>query len=631
MFLHVPTCSIAAVMHGICIRRIYFLKVTRLSTYYNAFGSKTIYLANVLLHTGFMKIRRMSLSCCWFAVLGLTSITAVQLQAQDLELIGKKDPLKISGGINLSNVFYAAQGIDARRDPYTYFLTGNLNVDLYGWVVPVSFTYSNQNSSFQQPFNQYSIHPHYKWATAHIGYTSMTFSPYTLNGHIFKGVGLDLAPEGHFKFSAMYGRLQKAVEVDTINKNAQTAAFQRMGYGFKAGYKDDSRTVEVILFHAKDQVQSINTLALPEELRPQENLVLSIAGSQTFWKKISLQAELATSAMTRDTRAADAKPEQANVFSYTSVIYKPNVSSSFYNAFKSGISYLGKSYTIGFGYERVEPEYRTLGAYYFNSDLENFTINMTKALMKGKLNVAGNAGLQRDNLDDSKISTMKRFVGSINVGYTPSERISFTGAYSSFQTNTVIRSQFVNINQLTPYDNLDTLNYTQLSQNSNVNVNYVLKPKERYRQSINFNVAYQKASEKQGGTLQPSGSQFYNLNSSYTINIVPSSTAVSVAFNYNANQMSTLNTQTLGPTLGFQKSFFEKKMRTNIAGSYNTSYTNSELVGSVASIRLGGSYSVKKSHNISASLVVLHRTSKRATGSQEFTEYTGNLSYSYNF
>ena len=226
---------------------------------------------------------------------------------------------------------------------------------------------------------------------------------------------------------------------------------------------------------------------------------------------------------------------------------------------------------------------------------------------------------------------MKRLVGSANVGYAPTERISISAAYSSFKTNTVIRSQFVSINQLTPYDNLDTLNYTQLSNSANANLNYIFKSKETYRQSVNLNVAFQKASDEQGGVEQSSGSKFYNLNSNYNINFIPRNLGVSLAINYNQNEMSTMITNTMGPTLGFQKSFLDKKLRANISSSYNNSYANRVLASTVISLRIGGNYSVKKSHSFNASLVVLNRNNKRTAGAQATTEYTGNLSYSYSF
>ena len=43
----------------------------------------------------------------------------------------------------------------------------------------------------------------------------MSFSPYTLSGHLFLGGGVELRPQGPWTVSAMAGRLQKAIPVDT--------------------------------------------------------------------------------------------------------------------------------------------------------------------------------------------------------------------------------------------------------------------------------------------------------------------------------------------------------------------------------------------------------------------------------
>lgn len=191
---------------------------------------------------------------------------------------------------------YAASGIDSRRDPYSYYASGNIAVSLYGWSVPLSFALSNQSVTYQQPFNQYGIHPSYKWATGHIGYSSMSFSPYTLNGHIFKGVGLDLAPGDKFRFSAMYGRMLRAVQPDTTSGKGSTPSYKRMGYGFKAHYGNAKYFGELSLFHAKDDSASIRYIPEEENILPQENLVVSIGGGVTFFQKILLKGELASSA-----------------------------------------------------------------------------------------------------------------------------------------------------------------------------------------------------------------------------------------------------------------------------------------------------------------------------------------------
>ena len=54
----------------------------------------------------------------------------------DLENIGertietlKRNPFKITGGVSASTVFYGSNVNDS-RDPFTYFLNGNLNLQL---------------------------------------------------------------------------------------------------------------------------------------------------------------------------------------------------------------------------------------------------------------------------------------------------------------------------------------------------------------------------------------------------------------------------------------------------------------------------------------------------------------------
>src|SRR5690606_27639904 len=144
---------------------------------------------------------------------------------------------------------------------------------------PFSFSLSNQNSSFQQPFNQYGLHPTYKWITAHLGWASMNFSPYTLNGHLFLGAGVETTPTDKWSISGMYGRLQKAVVPDTTA--GVLAAYQRMGFGLKASYGTGADHVDIILFRAKDDAASIPNIDLAGEVLPEENLVLSIAAAKT--------------------------------------------------------------------------------------------------------------------------------------------------------------------------------------------------------------------------------------------------------------------------------------------------------------------------------------------------------------
>jgi hypothetical protein len=247
------------------------------------------------------------------------------------------------------------------------------------------------------------------------------------------------------------------------------------------------------------------------------------------------------------------------------------------------------------------------------------------------MNIAVSAGTQRDNLDKSKVSTMRRMVSSVNIGYTASEKLNLTASYSNFQTYTNIRSQFVNINQLTPYDNLDTLNYTQISQNATAMVMYSFGSSKEKRQSVNLALTFQDAADKQGDVPQNSGVRFYNANAAYALNLVPQNVTVSVALNGTLNEGAGYETKTVGPTASVSKSFLDRRLRTTLSSSYNTTYNNSQRVNTIVNGRVNAGYSIQKKHNFNLSCVVVRRESQAEAAAQSFTEFTGTLGYSYSF
>lgn len=561
---------------------------------------------------------------CISVVTFLFTIASGSIYAQNLENLGSKDPIKINGGISATQILYRSDGISNRRDPYSYFLTGNINLNLYGWSVPFSFAFSNQNKSFTQPFNQFGLHPTYKWATAHLGYASMNFSPYTLSGHIFRGAGIDLSP-GKFHFAAMYGNLQRAIAWDSLNTNRP--AFKRDGFGFKTGYRDGNDYAEVSLFHGSDDKYSIPSIPMDNSLLPEENLVIGFSLGKALFEKIILTTELATSGITRDTQIEKA----GNVFPFSNLGFDSKESTSFHQAFKGGVNYKEELYTIGLGYERIDPGYRTHGAYYFNNDLENYTLNASTTLLESKLNLSASGGLQHDNLDKSKISTMNRLVASFNAAFAPTAKLSFNLNYSNFQSYTNIRSQFVNINQLTPYDNLDTLKFTQLTQSINGGFNYLLGNSSANKQFVSATISIQDAAEHQSQVEQNSGSRFLNVNTSYSINIIPSGLTMSLSYNANQNKGIANDLITHGPSASINKSLLERRLRLTIGSAWNNTLSEGRTINQIINMRTNAAYVLAKKHNFNLGVIAVNRKSKATESAVSFTEYTGTLTYSYSF
>src|SRR5690606_638628 len=111
--------------------------------------------------------------------------------------------------------------------------------------------------SFSQPFNQVSFQPQYKWIRTYIGYNSMTFSNYTVAGHVFLGGGVELTP-GKWRIAAMYGRLKKAVPFDPMDTlQYSDAAVKRMECGRKVAYEDNGNLIDFNVFGAKDHRNSV--------------------------------------------------------------------------------------------------------------------------------------------------------------------------------------------------------------------------------------------------------------------------------------------------------------------------------------------------------------------------------------
>lgn len=558
--------------------------------------------------------------------------------AQDVEdVLGhfKEKPLKINGGLSAQQVFYSVSGIENRKQPYSLFLNGNLTFSVFGWAIPLSVSYSNQDVAykhpFQQSYNQLGIAPSYKWVKVYAGYNSMNFTPYTLAGHQFCGGGIELTPEGKFQFAFMYGRLRQAVQADTAGHTEPM--YSRMGYGFKISVLPVERSrFDLTLFTAADDPNSLTGLLADEEILPGENLVLSLGWQTSLGKKLSLTGEYAQSALTRDLRSGTYSADDAGVFRYTGFIMPTRATTSFQGAFKAGIDYSAGVHTIGLAYERVAPEFTSFGTYYMTNNFSNMTINTASALFNGKLNLALNVGLQKDNIQDDQASATNQMVAMANLTYSPSGRLNFNASYSNFNTFTRVRSDFDYINSPTPDIVLDTLDFTQVSTTITGGMNVMLTKPEAKKPShtLNCNLNYQRAASQQASQEAVPGSEFLNANAGYNFTTPETGWNAALMFNVGQNTCDSISTVLTGPSLSVGKLLMKKKLRLQISSAYNSTQQNGALQYTVLSTRFTAGLSVKEKHNLQLSAVYLQKASK-ISATKAFNEFTGTLGYTFNF
>lgn len=276
-------------------------------------------------------------------------------------------------------------------------------------------------------------------------------------------------------------------------------------------------------------------------------------------------------------------------------------------------------------------DYETLGAYYFNNDYENATINYSRNFFKDRLSLALSGGVQRDDLSNQKQERNKRFVGSANINFTPNDRFTASISISSYQAHRNIKSSFDYINERTPYENLDTLRFTQLNNSIDMNLNWRLRNSETQSHTLSANASYQEAADKQGRYIMPGNlTRFMNLGANYGIDFTPLDFSVTAGINASNNYASRKNVLTIGPALTCSKHLFKKALTTGLTLSFNQTQEAGRKLATIYNARWHASYRFLKRHGLNASVAYQHRSLSEATLTNS-SSLTSQISYSYSF
>lgn len=547
--------------------------------------------------------------------------------AQNIEKIGQKDMFKVGGGLNFSSIGYSAYGMPSRRVPYAWYLSGSLSVSVIDWSIPFSYSYSNQQSTFTQPFNKVSLAPQYKWFKSYIGFNSMTFSSYTLAGYIFAGGGIELTP-GNWRISAMCGRLNAPVPYNAVAGSDANMAYKRLGYGTKIGYEKNGSALHLILFRAGDDPSSIPFIPLNTQVTPKENMVIGVIGKTKLNTHFSLEGEYALSGLTRNVLSdIETNPNRKN---YLPGLFTMHSTSQFFSAYKTALGYNARQFNIQLKYERVDPDYQTLGAYYFNNDMENITVSPSFKLLNGKINCSLNSGFQRNNLDKTKLNDTHRFVNAANIAITLNNKLSMYASCSNFSSYTKTRPQ----NDPFFYNTLDTLNFYQVTKSANVGTNYSFG-ESKLKQAILFAASYQVSG--QATTTQAAiPTVVYSGNVGYTINWQPAKTTANIALNVNRSEMTALNTIYYGPNFTLGKNLINNTMRISAGSTFNRALSNGKINNNIFNSRITLNYSPKVKNTIygkpalgfTCNYLMRLPTDQNNTKSGELT-LTINLSYAF--
>lgn len=566
----------------------------------------------------FTTTRNLTLSC-FILFSSLLYSQNVEHVVSDAKEILKNDPLSFTGGINANTTFYDAQGIQNRRDPFYWSLSGNLNITVLGKIsCPLSFTLTQQDKKFtngldkfSQPFNQFGISPTYKWLTIHAGYRSLNFSEYSLSGTLFLGGGVEVKPTKS-KFSGMiaYGRFLKAIPVGGVDGiTVGLPAYERWGGAGKLRYGAESNYVEMVYFAAKDDAYSIQFDTV-NRLTPKSNQIVGLITKQKVSDQLSFSADFHYSMYNPNTYLPIQKLER---FTYINKVFDPRADSKFNAAYNLGVEYKLFDYNIGVKFKRIDPDYASLGSVFIANDVQEYSLTLGKQFFKNKLSLNGSIGTTRNNLDNNQIATQRRIAGTLNASISLIKNLNLNVGYNSFSSNVVaIKDIFY-----------DSIRLTQLNQSGMFSANYSFGKKSK--QSFNFTSSYQES----GGNKTPLNRVFL-MTPSYNLTLAKTKTTFTTAVSFSQNSMIGTTTVNIGPTLGIQQPVWKQKVKTGVNFTIQDSRKNDVLTNYNIANNTFITYSINKSNSLKINHSFIYRKAIVA-GAQNFKEHRLMINYAYTF
>lgn len=549
-------------------------------------------------------------------------------EAQDIEETArtlkerlKKDPVRLQGGISSDLFFSGISGLERRANPFGWRVLGFAHMDFLGLKLPASLVFASRSRVFNYELPAFAfvgLSPSYKWATLHLGDRTMDFGRYTFSGHSFRGAGLELAP-GNFRFSAMYGQLRRAQAERVGSIQNVEPAYRRMGWGIKTGYDNGKDALLLTLFSSEDDLRSIAPVRGISGINPAENVIVGLSGRKQIGPQLSLEVEMARSALSSNINAPLLADQ--NIFlQRVGGLFTPRLSSGYYHAIRSDLKLETKAGNFQVGHEWVDPGYRTLGALYFNNDIERLTTGWTASLFKSKISLMSRFGLERNNLRGIEANDYRRFLTNIQLSYRPTRMLNFSGSYSNFSNTNRLRALD------DPLSPIDSIVLALVNQNAGVGIQYLLQADGNAMIMAYLN--WQEASSIQNDeVIRAQANRFLVGNLAYLLRLKEETFSVAPGLLLQRGQTGVLTTFTWAPNLNIGAQLVDKKLQLQAGLSYSNAYIDGKRAGGILNFRAGGSYSITDHHQLGLNLLLIDRSGSRT----DFREFRGNLQYGWRF
>jgi hypothetical protein len=511
--------------------------------------------------------------------------------AQDIESTSenvaarlREDPVRFSGGLAIGGQYADISGAPARYDDFDWSLQANLNVDILGFQLPFSAFISDRNRLYNLPSYQFvGLSPTYRWARLHLGDRSMNFNPYTFSNQQFRGIGAELMP-GKWRLAGFYGRLNRLQVGDFNARQDLEIRYRRMGFATEIGYQTEAFALKGTVFRARDEEQEGRGEPI-RGLAPAENWVASLEASSRIGKRLTLSGTLAQSWLTED-RTAAVLPDSIADF-----LVGGNASTSRESAVRATAAYALEKSNWQLNYERLSPNYRSLGTLYITPDRENVTAGTAFQLADNKVTLSLNGGLQRNNLGGDKLSTQRRIIAQVSTRAAITDRLSANLNLSNFNNTSRLRSFF------DPLSSTDSIFLAQVNRSGRIGLR-LTRPENRAPGVATLNFSVQDAQSIQDEELTTFRNTIYNTYLGYGGQQRDWKLNYRAQILYGVTVADIADNTLISPSLSLTRPFGDEQLILGLTSSYSFVDYEDRGTGRVLLSRLTATYQLSESGSL---------------------------------
>jgi hypothetical protein len=244
---------------------------------------------------------------------------------------------------------------------------------------------------FTNPLNNFGANPKYKWAELELGTQYLKYSDLSTGDISVFGYGFNLNP-GKFRLRFFKGAAQQAINYMPTQPSFK-GAYKRKIIMAQVGLEREGKYFTGFnVLKGDDQINSINT-TLPNNILPEENVIVSFLTKVKTTKDWNIQLELGQCFFTKDKQVSGQNPIVKNFDPFI----KTNISTYKDNAVQFSVSKRKANWELGISGRWLGAGYTTMGYPFTQNDRMEYSINSQGNLWKNKIKIVANIGQRYGN------------------------------------------------------------------------------------------------------------------------------------------------------------------------------------------------------------------------------------------